>query len=628
MEYKTLFDSFNARNLSFEQVAETFVENEHFEKLLKNSHSLIMGPRGCGKTTLLKMLTPKALSLYSQKTDNDIYHSMPFFALYVPTDIQWKEQIESFGREYENFPKLVKYIPKALININVYNSLLEAFVSIVEIASKEESTNITELESSLCKELIRIFELENCISASFYSIELSILNRISKINALVNQAGTVYLNDTDIPFPNYCFEDFIDKSREACFAFEKTFEKNLKPFKSPYKWAFCFDELEIAPKWLQIDLFKYLRSRDQKFIFKLTSTPTIDIEEIDASTSATAIDDYTPIRIWVSNKNDFSNWKQFCEKLISARLRRKFNKDINLNQLFDEFSYEKTLVSERKYQISLLKYKDYNPSSIYLSEFKELSNKDTSFQSYIKTKKISTLNPIPKSPKDRDEVFRKIKPYVYYRNYFINSFNEKNVRFRTRNIPNPFYFGWSDICNVSDGNPRTIMGLIDSMINHIEFDENENVKTIPPKKQAQIIYQTSKKYMDVWSTNPKSNQLISNQIYSLRNLITTIGEYFQNEILKQSFAPNPTGTFSVDNKVNHKLLRLIEVGLFLGAIVYLNPSENERLSANIIDKRFRLSFLLYPYFKLPNRMEDTQITLSNILSRDKSQNNINLELFH
>ena len=42
MEYKTLFDSFNARNLSFEQVAETFVENEHFEKLKMNSHSLLI----------------------------------------------------------------------------------------------------------------------------------------------------------------------------------------------------------------------------------------------------------------------------------------------------------------------------------------------------------------------------------------------------------------------------------------------------------------------------------------------------------------------------------------------------------------------------------------------------------
>lgn len=628
MEYKTLFDSFNARNLSFEQVAETFVENEHFDKLIKNSHSLIMGPRGCGKTTLLKMLTPKALSLYSQKTDNDIYHSMPFFGLYIPTDIQWKEQIESFEREYENFPKLVKYIPKALININVYNSLLEAFVSIVEIASKAESTNITELESSLSKELIRIFELENCISPSFYSIELSILSRISKINALVNQAGVVYIKEEDIPFPNYCFEDFVDKAREACFAFEKTFESYLKSFKPPYKWAFCFDELEIAPKWLQVELFKYLRSRDQKFLFKLTSTPTVDIEEIDAATSATSIDDYTPIRIWVSNKNDYSNWKKFCEKLISDRFSRKFNKEVDLYQLFDEFSYEKTMVSERKYNRSQLKYKDYNPASIYLSEFKELCSKDTSFQSYVNTKSISVLNPIPKSSKDKDEVFRKIKPYVYYRNYFISSFNEKNVRFRTRNIPNPFYFGWSDICNVSDGNPRTIMGLIDSMINHVEFYEDDIVKTISLKKQAQIIYQTSKKYMDVWSTNPKSNQLISNQIYSLRNLISTIGEYFQNEILKQSFSPNPTGTFIVDDKVNHKLLKLIEVGLFLGAIIYLNPSENERLSANIINKRFRLSFLLYPYFKLPNRMEDTPITLSSILSRDKSQNNINLELFH
>ncbi len=626
-EQKTLFDSFNARNLSFEQVAETFIGNEYFEKLLKNSHSLILGPRGCGKTTLLKMLTPKALLKYYSLSNSELFYSVPFFAVYIPTDIQWKEQVECFEKEFSSFPTTTKFILNALINTNVYNSLIESFVSIAEIAAKESNINIEKFESSICKELIKIFELDDCISPSFYSIEASILKRISALNTLVNQIGVIYKKEDEISLPKYCFEEFLDKVREACLAFDSVFVDFLSLFPQKMKWALCFDELEIAPKWLQIKLFKFLRSRDQRFIFKLTSTPILDVSEVESSTSATTIDDYIPIRIWVSNKNDFRMWKVFCEKLVLERLKRKYDKVINLKQLFGEFSYEQALVSDGKYNKSHLNIEDYNAESIYLSEFKELCFKDTSFENYLNLKQISLKNPIPKSEKDKDEVFRKIKPYVYYRNYFMKSYDSKGARLRTRNIPNPFYFGWSDICTISDGNPRTVIGLIDSLLTDLEFDSDGEVKTIPFNKQSQIIYQISKKYMDVWSTNPKSNQLISNQIYSLKNLISTIGECFQNEILKFDFKPNPTGTFSVDDSITTKLVKLIEVGLFLGAIVYLNPSENERLSADIINKRFRLSFLLYPYFKLPNRLEDSQLNLSTILSKDKSQSK-SLKLFY
>jgi hypothetical protein len=627
IEYKTLFDSFNARNLTFEQVAETFIENEHFEKLIMNSHSLLMGPRGCGKTTLLKMLTPKALYTYSKRQNSNLFYSIPFFAIYIPTDIQWRVQIESFETYYKDFPTLVKFIPKGLININVYNSLLETFVHLIDTIPQETQIDLKSLEISLSNDLIRIFELDDCVSPSFFAIEASILARISKINLIVNQTSTVYQTDKSIPIPNYCFENFIDKVREACFAFENYFSYLLKPFKTPYKWALCFDELEIAPNWLQIDLFKYLRSKNQNFIFKLTSAPTIFLESQFDTSSPTTIDDYTSIRIWISNKMDFSNWQVFCDKLISDKLQRKLGLNIKVQDLFGDFSYENALVSEGKYNKKHLDLSFYEKDSIYLKEFIELAQKDMSFKQYLKDKSIdiSSLDHI--NTKDKDEVFRKIKPYVIYRNYFIKSFDQIKARFRTRNIPNPFYFGWDDICNVSDGNPRTIIGIVNLMIPLIEFDKYNSIKVIPYNHQAKILYQISKKYMDVWSTNPNSNLLITDQIYSLRKLISSIGEYFRNEILKEKFTPNPKGTFSVDGRVNHKLLNLINLGLFLGAIVYLNPSDNDISAGGLLDKRFRLSFLLYPYFKIPNRLESDTTILSHILASDHNQTATSIELF-
>ena len=52
-----LYESFNARNYTPSQVAETFIPNDDYESLWLNQHSVVLGPRGSGKTTLFKMLT-------------------------------------------------------------------------------------------------------------------------------------------------------------------------------------------------------------------------------------------------------------------------------------------------------------------------------------------------------------------------------------------------------------------------------------------------------------------------------------------------------------------------------------------------------------------------------------------
>ncbi|MGH8546796.1 MAG: hypothetical protein ACREX3_24925, partial [Gammaproteobacteria bacterium] len=57
----TIYGTYNARMLSPEEIARTFVINENYRKLLMNEHSVLRGPRGTGKTTLLKMLTAPAL---------------------------------------------------------------------------------------------------------------------------------------------------------------------------------------------------------------------------------------------------------------------------------------------------------------------------------------------------------------------------------------------------------------------------------------------------------------------------------------------------------------------------------------------------------------------------------------
>ena len=88
-----LYDSFNARNYTPAQVAETFIPSEDYEDLWRNEHTVILGPRGSGKTTLFKMLTVQALYSWLHPTAEKLKKDRPFTAIFVPTDMHWHHQL-------------------------------------------------------------------------------------------------------------------------------------------------------------------------------------------------------------------------------------------------------------------------------------------------------------------------------------------------------------------------------------------------------------------------------------------------------------------------------------------------------------------------------------------------------
>jgi hypothetical protein len=95
----SVFESFNARNLSPKQVAERFIPPpRHFDDLVLRRNSLVVGPRGSGKTTLLKMLQLPALANWNHP-DADRYRTqIDFIAVFVAADVSWGAQLSALGR--------------------------------------------------------------------------------------------------------------------------------------------------------------------------------------------------------------------------------------------------------------------------------------------------------------------------------------------------------------------------------------------------------------------------------------------------------------------------------------------------------------------------------------------------
>jgi hypothetical protein len=614
---KLLFESFNARYLTFEEIANSFIPNEQYDELIKNNHSLLMGPRGSGKTTLLKMLTPNA-----QKAWYNINRSafspelIPFFGVYIPTDIHWKRQLEQFEKEFSFDERYSELTSKVVVTTNVLISLCKTFSQLLERIEKTDSA--LQKEADLCKELVDNWSLLKPIAPNIISVEQALLNRLKEINATSKRLKSFKKVQAEGDYQPYYFEDYYDLVIVACTTFEKHF-KNHNELKSlPFRWALCFDELEIAPKWLQMDLIDKLRSTGQQnIIFKLTTSPLVSlVDKLKKSfhkVEARQNEDYKIVRTWTFDSRELKKWDIFSEKLIKKRLENKFHNNIDAKYLFGSDSLDRSLQEVFKGE-NISKDKGYGKGTLLWFLFKEYAKIDPSFRNFLTLKNIKYTNPVPSKEGQENEIFRKIKPIVTFRYQFTKSVNFTSKRRSRKNAP--LFYGEPLLYEICDGNPRALIGLIDEFLLKVNRNSDGEVLPFSIYEQSKIITTVSKRYLELLSTHPDSNIKRPNGVINLGTILTRIGDYFFKRLVDGVFIMDPPGTFIIDSKLDEQIVEIMDLAMHLGAIIYLEPDEAVTESG-IKGKKFRLSYLLYPNFKIPQR-EYNAINLSTILNKKDS----------
>jgi hypothetical protein len=593
----SIFESFNARSLAPEQVAKTFIPPKAFLELIKRNHSILLGPRGSGKTTLLKMLQVPALRSWNHENSNDYINQVEFTGIFVPADVAWGAQIDNLIAKNTINESIINLVKNSAFTSHILLSFIDS-IRVRTEGGKNEFKHISLTkndEANIVKSLSDVWGIDISFP-TLLNLRLSIRKRLillselsSKMTILSKAKLEMILEDND-----YLYQDFQTLISSGIDIVNDYINK-------PYeKWALLFDEMELAPALIRKNIITSLRSTDSRIILKLSISPySNDSELFIKDSSAMSGQDFSLIKLWNSNQNDCL---EFSSKLVSNMLTEKGAQNRDISEVLGKSNFEQKeeKIAER-----------YKKGSYKYNLIKELSEIDKSFNDYLRKYKID-INSIDKmSENDRAQYIRKITSIVPIR----LEYRKKNVEgldniLRSRKSYK-LYTKFPNILLFTEGNPRWLIGLLTNLLECYVFP----YKPIEYSKQNSEIEKVINRYRALLRTIP-----ISYELYQKRGLLLfldKLGEYFTKKLLIDDFNPEPPLSFIVDPTVSPDILEAIGKALNAGALVFVPEGENDEILTTFKGKRFRLSYMLAPFYKMP-LITGRCISLSSILKNSSS----------
>lgn len=587
MRSTSLFDAFNARFLEPERVGKAFIYTNQFEEVARHQHTMIIGPRGSGKTTYLKMLSRPALTNWADLKHYEFAQSISYHTIYIPSDFSWYPEFRipfSAPLSVEVDHLLTTALFRSHVLLAICDTL-QHMARPVEKSTryfKQLDVNLSRPEwDRVAERLAYSWDMAppfGGLAGLRLAVERNIQNiqKIMVSSALSPRSAASLMDEWPL-LSRFFYDDlrsFADALADATH--------------STLSFCVCFDEVEIAPVPVRAQIVQSARSFDQRFLVKISSSP-FDEADPGQSTSVGSMTGHDFHQVMLTQMHS-SEILRFSGRLFTALCQ-----EIGINNVSPEQMLGGSVFSP-KLNVpaagSQPQANDYAPSGRHWRRLKNLEIKDASFREYIARNRIDIDKIDEMSEHRRAALIRKVIAPVVVREAFLAEPSNKSGRVRSRKAIPDLYTGARTIFTLCEGNPRWLIGLLRPLIKHYAA----NRTSVPKNVQSQHIERTLQQYLSLISTI-KANTRVDG-VTSAIKLIEQIGEYFRREILIADFNPDPVGSFVLDSMVSQEIEELVGRALNQGAFVIM-PRKNQTFSRGVIrGQRLRLTHLLSPFFQL------------------------------
>lgn len=605
MSRQTFLEPFNAKTMSYAQVATTFVPSTKFTQLAGAWNSVLVGPRGGGKTTLLKMLSMEGQEAWTGAAAEPYKWTVGYTGIYVPSDIAWGTMLESLIEAGQDETVGILF-SEAAFGTHVLLAVaigMDMHVALNPVQHPEPGAVATTGGPTQAN-------LERVVGtiATLWKVKPLSLSPASLIDALRARLLDIKrdarlrarLKLTGGPTQEYLGMDMLESASQALQAFDAAYHQ------PDHRWCLLLDEFEVAPMHLQKTVLAAMRaSGAQKLLLKVALAPCGPdlLYEQQSSAPPSQTNDVQQVELWYADKTEAS---EFCQQVFLSRsssypaLAGKMP-----NEVFGTSAYAVVDDSEDAAQIGLFTLAGRNKRQV-TEQFQSLAEKDPTFQEFLRRKQIDLSRELGMQPSDpHGNTLRKIAPLVAFR----NAYKGKSVGKKRGVKPfNTAYSGWESIAAISEGNPRWLIGLITRILSN----SDEAQFPVPTPQQTAGVQWNCQRYAEMLQSvaNEQFGSIkTSTPIYEV---LSKIGDYFHNRLVRTAFVEDPPMSFIVDERVSDDVEHALRIAVNHGAIVCYQIAADVGGFRTLRGLRFRLTYLLAPVFKLPMR-KSKSVSLSTIL---------------
>lgn len=581
------FEAFNARFLTSEEVARTFIPPPQYDRLVEIGHSVLLGPRGSGKTTLLKMLQLRALAAWQHEKASGIRQSIGYHAIFLGTDVLWGSQLESRTKDITDEEKRSQ-IRRTSFRLHLALAFLNA---LDECRDPALSTNpelcrftyplVDEAERTLGRGLAKLWLLD-IETNSLLGLRINLRTQLSNLLSLTSELR----RNPTTPLPQFADLDPVTSLLSAIDITNHVFGQPSR------RWAILCDELEIAPDMVRRELFQLLRSTSHNVIFKFSLFPySSELSTLTGPNSPSSGNDYASLELYYGRREAAY---QFCEAMLKGMVAEAGGAPFqNPQDVLGDGWFDGGRLHRR------LKTSPYEPPhGQFFVRAKKLTIIDPSFRHWLRDLKID-LNKVHEMPDDVQAPYRKALPYILTRCEFLRSGGKRRSR-KSMTL----YTGAYSLFSLTEGNPRIFINLMRPLVKNYAQTQG----TVRSELEATSADLTIHRFLSSLSAIPTIGD---HDIRSILQLIKVIGDFFTDAQLGSEFSSEPASTFIVDDHVPPSIVELVGRSLNAGALVHMpdNPGDTVR---ELRGSRLRLAYTLAPEYKLP-LTSGRQITLSTIL---------------
>jgi hypothetical protein len=262
---RNLFEIENARNLTREELVDTFVPTQFFWRLLSAKHHVILGSRGSGKTAIAKMLSHDHLSRLNEVRARSAISAKAFIGIYVPTRLEWvgglKNKPWQSETEREEFFQWRLNLSSCAALLSTLKSCLERYVRGLGDQARTERALSLELSQAWGDPGFK-FETFRSLHRHLQDVEFRKHQQLArarsggKANVEEEPGGISFSSDLFIPL------------RRGITLASRLLEVN-----EGSAWLVCLDEAEFLDESHHRILNSHMRAYPDNLYFKITTMP-------------------------------------------------------------------------------------------------------------------------------------------------------------------------------------------------------------------------------------------------------------------------------------------------------------------------------------------------------------------